>query len=421
MAEEVMNSSDTSPKAPEALQLRARVRPVTRINRKLLLAGGTIFVFGLFAALSVALHPPRALEGSQQTEIFNTTSKRTPDGLTSLPSSYEHWTPETPRLGPPLSGDLGATIVSEEAEWGFTPDWNVNPSTDFRPSEEDEALRARKLEDAKVTDQALKAGLFFDLRNRSSGSNELAPEQASTRTSADLLTLAGLKPGLVEASRISVSNLQDRKAAFVSGEQSTDIYNPHSLETPVSPYQVMAGSLIPAALLTGINSDLPGTIIAQVTQPVYDTISGSVLLIPQGARLLGRYQSEVSFGQDRALIVWDRILFPDGSSLLISEPGADKTGAAGLSDRTDNHWKKVFAAAGLATLLGIGAEFGRDDESGIERALRRGYGDSVSEAGQRVVDRDLAVQPTIRVRPGWPVRVVVTRDLILRPYPDDQH
>lgn len=416
-----MSDTEAIPKAPEALRLRARVRPVTRINRKLLLAGGTLLVFGLFAAISVALDPPRALEDPQQADIFNTTSKRTPDGLTSLPSSYDHWTPETPRLGPPLSGDIGATIVSEEAEWGLTPEWNVDPSTDFRPSEEDEILRARKLADAKVSDQALKAGLFFDLRNRPSSSDGTAPEQSPARTTSDLFALTGWKPEPVGSGSVSGSNLQDRKTAFASSERPTEIYNPHELETPVSPYQVMAGSLIPAALLTGINSDLPGTIIAQVTQPVHDTVSGSVVLIPQGARLLGRYQSEVSFGQDRALIVWDRILFPDGSSLLIAEPGADETGAAGLSDRTDNHWKKVFAAAGLATLLGIGSEFGRDDESRIERALRRGYGDSVSEAGQRIVDRNLAIQPTIRVRPGWPVRVIVTRDLVLKPYPEDRH
>lgn len=152
-----------------------------------------------------------------------------------------------------------------------------------------------------------------------------------------------------------------------------------------------------------------------MTQPVYDTVTGAYLLIPQGSRLIGRYQSEVSFGQDRALVVWDRILFPDGSSIRISEPGADASGAAGLSDRTDNHWDRVFAAAGLATLLGVGAELGKDDD-GIERAIRRGYGDNVSEAGQRIVDRDLSIQPTLRLRPGWPVRVVVTRDLVLRRY-----
>ncbi|KCZ52714.1 hypothetical protein HY29_17995 [Hyphomonas beringensis] len=177
----------------------------------------------------------------------------------------------------------------------------------------------------------------------------------------------------------------------------------------------MAGTLIPASLITGINSDLPGTIIAQVSQPVYDTVTGGYLLIPQGTRLIGRYQSEVSFGQDRALIVWERMIFPDGTSVVISEPGADARGYAGVTDRTDHHWGRVFAAAGLATILGIAAELGSGDDSDIERAIRRGMSDTVNQAGQRVVERNLGVQPTIRVRPGWPVRVIVTRDLVLRP------
>jgi type IV secretion system protein VirB10 len=157
------------------------------------------------------------------------------------------------------------------------------------------------------------------------------------------------------------------------------------------------------------------SLTAQVTQPVYDSVSGTHLLIPQGSRLIGRYQSEISFGQSRALLVWDRILFPDGRSIRISEPGADAAGAAGLSDRTDNHWNKVLAAAGLATILGMGAEFGKDDD-GLERAIRRGFGDSISNAGQRVVDRNLAIQPTLRIRPGWPVRILVTRDIIFEPF-----
>jgi type IV secretory pathway VirB10-like protein len=165
-------------------------------------------------------------------------------------------------------------------------------------------------------------------------------------------------------------------------------------------------------LLKAWNTGHPGGITTlQVTQPVYDSISGTHLLIPQGSRLIGRYQSEISFGQSRALLLWDRILFPDGRSIRISEPGTDESGAAGLSDKTDNHWDRVLAAAGLATILGIGAELGKDDD-GLERAIRRGFGDSVSEAGQRVVDRNLAIQPTQRIRPGWPVRVLVTRDIV---------
>ena len=174
------------------------------------------------------------------------------------------------------------------------------------------------------------------------------------------------------------SNLQSRKLAFAGEAAGSGIYNPHRVEDPASPYQVMAGTLIPASLVTGINSDLPGTIVAQVTQPVYDTATGQYVLIPQGSRLIGRYQSEVSFGQDRALVTWDRIIFPDGASIVISAPGADAQGFAGLSDRTDHHWDRVFVAAGLATILGIGAELGSDGDGDLERAIRRGTTDTVN-------------------------------------------
>jgi len=234
---------------------------------------------------------------------------------------------------------------------------------------------------------------------------------------SELLALAagglGSPPGLAFPQD---PNLQQAKLGFSERRSGASTINPDPLQMAPSPYAVMAGTLIPASLVTGLNSDLPGTIIAQVTQPVYDTATGTELLIPQGSRLLGRYQSQVSFGQDRALVTWDRILFPDASSILISAPGTDRLGYAGLNDRTDHRWDRVFLAAGLATILGIGAEIGRSDEDDIVRAVRNGTADTVNEAGERIVDRNLDIQPTIKVRPGWPVRVIATQDLILKPY-----
>ena len=405
------------PKQADELKLRARPRPVTRINRKVLMACACLGVLGLFVAASIALDPPKAVDPADRQELYNTATKRAPDGLADLPNSYLGWQPagDTPRLGAPMAGDLGGTVVAEEEEWGLEPDWNVAPSDDFRPSAEDEAIRAQRLADAKVADAAGKAGVFFDVGNRQSPAGSVtAPGILPNSLGSELLALAAQGAGAPGFAGAPDQNLQVEKIAFAAEKRDGDIYNPHDVETPISPYQVMAGTLIPASLVTGINSDLPGTIVAQVTQPVYDTVTGQYLLIPQGSRLIGRYQSEVSFGQDRALVTWDRIIFPDGSSIVISAPGADARGYAGLLDRTDHHWDRVFAAAGLATILGIGAELGSDGDGDIERAIRRGTTDTINEAGQRVVDKQLGIQPTIRVRPGWPVRVVVTRDLILR-------
>lgn len=402
------------PKQAKVLALRGRLRPVTRINRRVLIAGAVIGILALFAALAVALDPKQADKRPAQPPLTVSTSARTPDLLQRLPASYDETSP--PRLGAPTTGDLGGTIVTQEKALGIEPDWDVVPPEDFRPSDMEEAVRARRLAEAKLEDAAVKAGVFFDLSQRAvAGSGEAGP-LGSRDPASELFALAarGVQPR--DEARSEDANLQSRKMAFATAARDGDDVNAYGLADPASPYLVLAGTVIPAALLTAINSDLPGMVTAQVTQPVYDTVTGVHLLIPQGARLIGRYQSEISFGQDRALLTWDRIVFPNGSSLRISEPGTDAAGAAGVSGRTDHHWRRVFAAAGLASLLSIGSQAGSSGESDIERALRDGFGDSVSRTGERIVERNLAVQPTIRVAPGTPVRVLVTRDLVLKPY-----
>ncbi|GGY36996.1 TrbI/VirB10 family protein [Parvularcula lutaonensis] len=407
----------------ERLKIRSSPKPVTRINRKVLMVGAGLGVLALFAAMSVALKPPTAVDPDTRRELYNTTNTRKPEGLSTLPTSYSDLRPEpVTRLGPPLSGDLGATMLRAERELGIEPEYVTRFEDDFRPNSADEAERARRMREAALADEAARAPVFFRLESEAGGQSVSASDPAWRDPAGDLrselLALAALPQGAPSAfGQPSDTNLQSRKLAFAREGPDSDIYNPHGVEDPASPYQVMAGTLIPASLVTGINSDLPGTIVAQVTQPVYDTVTGQYLLIPQGSRLIGRYQSEVSFGQDRALVTWDRIIFPDGSSIVISAPGADAQGFAGLSDRTDHHWDRVFIAAGLATILGVGAELGADGDGDLERAIRRGTTDTVNQAGQRVVERNLGIQPTIRVRPGWPLRVVVTRDLILRPHP----
>jgi type IV secretion system protein VirB10 len=220
------------------------------------------------------------------------------------------------------------------------------------------------------------------------------------------------------ADEASTQNGQDRKLAFVNAPVDRRTTSLDRLGRPTSPYVVQAGAVIPAALITGMRSDLPGQITAQVTENVYDTPTGRSLLIPQGARLVGLYDSQVSFGQSRILLVWTRLILPNGYSIVLErQPGADAAGQAGLEDGVDNHWGALFKAALLSTILAVGTELGSDqNESDIARALRRGTGDTVNQAGQQVVRRNLNVQPTLTIRPGFPVRVLVNRDLILAPY-----
>lgn len=216
-------------------------------------------------------------------------------------------------------------------------------------------------------------------------------------------------------------NRQDQKEAFIAKAGDTSTRNPGSLQLPASPYQVMAGTIIPAALVTGINSDLPGQVIANVSEAVYDTATGRHLLIPQGSRLIGRYDSQVAFGQRRVLLVWTRLILPDTSSVALDRlPGIDPAGYAGLEDGVDWHWDRILAGAALSTLLGIGAELAapenRTDGNRIVIAGRESAQETVSQVGQEITKRNVSIQPTLTIRPGFPMRVMVSKDLVLRPY-----
>ena len=210
---------------------------------------------------------------------------------------------------------------------------------------------------------------------------------------------------------------QDRQLAFINAPVDRRTIASDRIATPPSPYVVQAGAVIPAALITGIRSDLPGQITAQVTENVYDSPTGRLLLIPQGTRLIGEYDNGVGFGQRRVLLVWNRLIFPDGKSIVLErQPGADRQGYAGLEDGVDYHWRDLAKAAALSTLLGVGAELATDDSDRLVSAIRNGAQDTINDAGQQIVRRQLSIQPTLTIRPGLPVRVIVTRDLVLEHY-----
>ncbi len=208
--------------------------------------------------------------------------------------------------------------------------------------------------------------------------------------------------------------MQSSKRAFLAGPTDKRSTSDERLTDPASPYVVQAGSIIAAALITGLESDLPGQITAQVTQNVYDSPTGHTLLIPQGARLVGEYDSQVTFGQERVLLAWTRLILPDGKSIALErQPGADAAGYAGLQDGVNNHWGKLFQAAMLSTILSVGSEAGTSNsENNLAQAIRQGASQSFSQAGQQVVEHELNIQPTLTIRPGMPVRVMVTHDLV---------
>lgn len=266
------------------------------------------------------------------------------------------------------------------------------------PVDPDEQRRLQEIEAARLS------GLFAEAQTVPRGGAAAAPPPAAP----------GMFPTL-SAGAASPDTFAGREA-FLTRPTGRDPISSERLAPPPSPYILQAGSVIAAALITGLRSDLPGQIAAQVTAPVYDSPSGRYLLVPQGARLLGEYDAGVTFGQRRVLLVWTRLIFPDGRSLVLERlPGADTAGYAGLEDRVDHHWANVLRAAGLSTLLAIGAELAADEEDRVARAIRDGAVGTITEAGQRIVERQLEVPPILTIRPGFPVRVPVTRDLVIAP------
>lgn len=210
-------------------------------------------------------------------------------------------------------------------------------------------------------------------------------------------------------------NQQDAKQAFLKSPIDRAIYSPDRLQTPLSPYELMVGTVIPAALITGLNSDLPGQVIAQVTQDVYDSVSGRYLLVPQGAKLIGKYDSVVAYGQSRVLLIWTRMIMPDGSSVVLGNlPGADTQGYAGLEDGVDYHFWRLLL--GVSSALATNNVVGGTGTGNVIIALGQSADQAANQAGQSIVSRDLGVQPTLTVRPGFPIDVMVNRDIVLRPY-----
>ena len=372
--------SDTNTAAP--MRLRAEPPRVTRLSRKVLAGVGAAALLGVGGALIYALQTREAGPGGG--ELYSTENRPTADGLAGLPRDYTG-----PILGPALPGDLGRPILdAQNRGQPIVPPAITTPAVD-----PEEQRRLAEEEAARLSN------VFFQSGPRTGG-------PAGTAMPG-LAGLTGQPDGTAG---------QNRHTAFLNGPVDRQTVAPDRVAPPASPYILQAGAVIPAALITGIRSDLPGQITAQVTENVYDSPTGSLLLIPQGTRIIGQYDDGVTFGQRRVLLVWNRRILPGGRSIVLERlPGADASGYAGLEDGIDYHWWDLMKAAGLSTLLAVGAELATSDEDRLIRAIRDGAQDTVNQAGQQIVQRQLQVAPTLTIRPGFPVRIIVTRDLVFEP------
>lgn len=389
---------------PEKLALRARPKSVTRLNRRTLavLLGGLALIVLLSTLWAFRDRSPEpALETTEQHNVERVSRA---EGLATLPSDYRQIPAPTPA---PAPAPLNAEASGEE-----------NP----RPNAKQQALHAeeqRRHAEAEA-EAAAKAQVFFQKIQ----SQAMEAPETPTATGATPGAAVAQKPAMANAvpteDEQTAQNRQTHKQAFVDAESDARIYASGTIQQPRSPAQLMAGTVIPAALLTGLNSDLPGQVIATVTEHVYDSLTGRLLLIPQGSRLLGQYDSQVAYGQRRVLLVWTRLIRPDGSSIVLDRLQAvDPGGQAGLEDAVDNHWGRFIGGSVLSTLLALGGQLAAPEEDSDEGTVIVSTRDSVQEtitgAGQQVTRRNLNLQPTLSVRAGFPVRIIVNRDVELAP------
>ncbi|HEX7695581.1 MAG TPA: TrbI/VirB10 family protein [Sphingomonas sp.] len=397
-------ASAAAPKVdPETLVLRARPARAIRFRR------GVIISLAALAAGGVALtswfaFEPHALQLAANPDDQQPGIKPPSDTLSALPISYG----DAPKLGPPLPGDLGKPILDRQRQLdalGGTGAPVAGPRVDKAQLAAE--ARQRRLQELAT---ARSSALMVQTTSRPAAAGGVNAPSAVAAPGSDTTSKLAIDPG-------NDPNGQQRKADFVAAPAKNSAINPNRVSAAPSPFLLSAGSVIAASLITGLRSDLPGMVTAQVTQRVFDSATGTILLIPQGARLIGKYDSVVAFGQRRALVVWQRIIFPDGSSIAIENaPASDPSGYAGLADKVDLHTWSLLKGVVLSTMLGVGAELQFSGRGDLVEALRQSAEQNVARAGDQITSRTLDVQPTITIRPGASVRLLVHQDLVLKPW-----
>ena len=383
---------------PETLVLRAKPRRVIRIKRNLLIAISAVGCLALVGLVWLGLgpyliHPVAPAVSDKDPEKHKA---GVPEQVTALPKTYA----DVPLLGQPLPGDLGGPIMEHQKKHGTMALAETGSGSGQRAGR-------------SSGEEARTSGLFFSTANQS---GTAVPAAAGGGADHGLEGLNQSLMALPMGATVPAPQLtgQAAKVSFLETVKRDGSVNPHSVQAPASRNIVMAGTVISASLITGLNSDLPGTVLAQVTADVHDSLTGRITLIPQGARLIGKFDSQLSFGQSRILVVWQRLIFPDGRSLEVDNlPASDTEGFSGLADRVNYHTAALLKGIGLSTLLGISGELGRNTDDDFVAALRRSVQETANSTGQNIVSREIDVQPTVTIRPGMPLRVIVQKDLVL--------
>jgi type IV secretion system protein TrbI len=382
---------------PEGFAFRGTPERVIKFKRAFIVGLVTLSSVAVMGVTWMALRPATfKLIADTQSKV-STDRKRPPEEFANAPGTYAN----APKLGAPLPGDLGRPILRAQRQMATETDGVPAPDQSAdRAAQAAEAERQRLAEEKR---KVREAGVMLPM-SRAPSLVERAPEPSppANPPTAESAPATGFA---LDPERDP--GAQGRKADFATRPSADSDINPHRLQPTPSPFTLSAGSIIAASMLTGLNSDLPGFVTAQVTENAYDSATGRILLIPQGSKLIGQIDSVIAFGQNRALLVWTRIILPDGSSVRIDNaPATDAAGYAGLADKVDVHSWRLLKGIALSTVLGVGTQltFGTG-ESDLVRAIRESTQQNADRAGQQLVTKNLSIQPLSPSAPvgrcGW--------------------
>ncbi|TVR78339.1 MAG: TrbI/VirB10 family protein [Rhodospirillales bacterium] len=383
-----------------------------RLNRRLVLAAAFVLTGTIALALHLGFQAPVPSITAATPDIESPNLLHS-DILHAAPRvSYRELTrpPDPVPVSPPEPTPAMAVAAQTAVAVEPSPVPASATVTPTAPEDPESAARRRQL--AQEAEEARRSGLFFSGRSPATSDSTAG----ITTTAMAPYATPGFEPAALTG---DAQNHQADKRSFATSVGPAESYLDRPYRKPLSRFEVKAGTVIPGALLTGLNSDLPGQIIGRITQNVFDSATGDHLLIPQGTTVIGRYNSVVAFGQRRAQIVWDRLIMPDGRSIeLATMAGTDQAGYAGLYDRVDHHWDRLAAGIVLSTGISVLANLAtnREDRGSIVGDVGDAAAQEAARVGSEFTRRNLNVQPTLKVRPGWPFNIIVHKDMILAPY-----
>ena len=391
------------------LENSEKKKPISKIKTKNII----LIACGIVAVLIVALFRMSANQKKmmEQEKVVEKTQENNEVESTNLGFDVVDYSKTVKEEDDNESEEQQLTYFNEKAPEEEIEEPRVNVEEEIKKNEKREAYYETLLSDELSARSAI-----IEFGTESKQSNEKSQGE---------LPVINMPTDLSKTQMSGISddiNKQPEKKAFLNDEKARKNYNEDIIHQPISKYEIKAGGIIPGVLLTGINSDLPGSMTALVREDVYDTVTGRYLLIPKGTRVIGKYSSSISFGQSRILVIWQRIIFPNGSSINLENfEGADMSGYAGLVGDVDNHTLKLFQGVILSSILGAAAGIVDDNgnsnnNNSWKNNAGRGAGEEIVTIGETIAGRLLSVQPTIKIAPGSRFNIMVNSDLVLEPY-----